>query len=238
MAQKYGDKPNVFFEIFNEPIMQSWAEIKTYHEEIIPEIRKYTNNLIILGTRMYDQEVDEASKDPVQGKSLAYALHFYAAAPSHQKPLRDRADTAMSNGAALFVSEWGSCNYDGDGTVHPAGTQTWMEYLDQHSISSANWAISDKSEACAALLPGASTGGGWTSAELSTSGALMRSILRGEPLPTTATTTPWSGQCPSNTGCGCDWTRGGANCGSDDASECWCKCCCSSQKSCTWAAGR
>jgi len=33
--------------------------------------------------------------------------------------------------------------------------------------------------------------------------------------------------CPDNDGqCGCDWTKEGANCGGDDGSECYCRCCC------------
>jgi len=32
--------------------------------------------------------------------------------------------------------------------------------------------------------------------------------------------------CPGQGSCGCDWTNGGANCGGDDGSECWCRCCC------------
>ena len=33
--------------------------------------------------------------------------------------------------------------------------------------------------------------------------------------------------CPAkNSDCNCDWTHGGAACGSDDGSECWCRCCC------------
>eukprot|EP00931_Biecheleriopsis_adriatica_P042656 TRINITY_DN24326_c0_g1_i1.p1 TRINITY_DN24326_c0_g1~~TRINITY_DN24326_c0_g1_i1.p1 ORF type:complete len:442 (-),score=60.17 TRINITY_DN24326_c0_g1_i1:51-1376(-) len=244
MAQKYGDKPNVLFEPYNEPISQSWAEIKSYHEEIVAEIRKYSQNLIILGTRRYSQEVDEASKDPVQGTNLAYTLHFYAASSSHQQRLRDLADAAMNNGAAIFITEWGTCSPDGDGEVDPGGTQAWMDYLEQHNLSSANWAISDKDEACAALLPGASAGGAWPSEKLSTSGALIRSILRGESTTqttTTSQTTSWNGECPSDaSGCGCSWTQNGAKCGtsSDDNSKCWCVCCCPSQNSCGWKAGR
>ena len=44
--------------------------------------------------------------------------------------------------------------------------------------------------------------------------------------------------CPSDTsGCGCSWTNNGASCGTDDGSECWCKCCCASQDSCNWQGG-
>merc|ERR1719210_1263286 len=89
MAHKYGHYPNVMFEIWNEPLQQDWAnEIKPYHETIVPVIRKHTENLIILGTREWSQDVDEAALDPVSGENLAYTVHFYAA--SHGQDLRDK----------------------------------------------------------------------------------------------------------------------------------------------------
>ena len=51
MARKYGSHPNVMFEVFNEPVHQSWSgTIKPYHEQVIPVIRQHSNNIIILGT--------------------------------------------------------------------------------------------------------------------------------------------------------------------------------------------
>jgi hypothetical protein len=48
---------------------------------------------------------------------------------------------------------------------------------------------------------------------------------------------PPPSQCPGNQGqCNCDWTAGGTKCGRDDASECFCRCCCEhvSSRSCKW----
>lgn len=78
-AQKYGNIPNVIFEIYNEPIRQNWSEtIKPYHERIVSVIREHSSNLIVLGTKTWSQDVDEAAEDPVQGENLAYTIHFYA----------------------------------------------------------------------------------------------------------------------------------------------------------------
>merc|ERR1719414_2483203 len=52
MARKYGKYDNVLYEVFNEPLLQNWKTvIKAYHEAIVPVIREYSSNLIILGTR-------------------------------------------------------------------------------------------------------------------------------------------------------------------------------------------
>ena len=79
MAMEYGEFPNVIFEIYNEPIKQSWSQtIKPYHERIVSVIREYSSNLIVLGTKTWSQDVDEAAQNPVQGENLAYTIHFYA----------------------------------------------------------------------------------------------------------------------------------------------------------------
>merc|ERR1712241_390336 len=48
----------------------------------------------------------------------------------------------------------------------------------QHQIGDANWAVSDKSEACSALQPGASGNGGWS--QLTDSGRFVRGSIRGD----------------------------------------------------------
>jgi endoglucanase len=52
VAQKYGDKPNIIYEPYNEPLQVSWKIfIKPYHQSVIDTIRKYDpDNLIIYGT--------------------------------------------------------------------------------------------------------------------------------------------------------------------------------------------
>lgn len=177
MAKTYGHLPNVLFETFNEPIRQSWGqEIKPYHEEILRVIRPHSRNIVICGTPMWSQSVDEASRERVGGENVAYTLHFYAA--THKAWLRDKALAALNAGAALLVSEWGTCEASGDGRLDLAETQAWLEFLEEHHISDAAWAVNDKEEACSALLPGASSGGSWSPADLTQSGRFVRNSLR------------------------------------------------------------
>jgi len=177
MAKTYGHLPNILFETFNEPIYQSWSHaIKPYHEQILNVIRPHSSNIVICGTPMWSQSVDEASREMLAFKNVAYTLHFYAA--THKGWLRDKAQAALTAGAALFVSEWGTCEASGDGHLDLAETQAWLEFLEEHSISDAAWAINDKDEACSALLPGASAGGNWSEANLTESGRFHRASLR------------------------------------------------------------
>jgi len=178
MAQRYGQYPNVIFETYNEPLQVDWSGvIKPYHDQLVPHIRSYApDSIIVLGTKTWSQDVDEASYNPVQGTNLAYTLHFYAA--THKGYLRDKAMVAMNAGLAIMVTEWGTCDASGDGNLDLPSSQEWINFMNQHHISHANWAVSDKVEAASALRPGASTSGGWSDGDLTASGNWIRNLLR------------------------------------------------------------
>jgi len=176
MARTYGKHPNVLFETFNEPVQQSWwGVVKPYHEEMVQVIRQHTDNLIICGTPKWSQDVDIASTDQVEGKNIAYTIHFYAS--SHGEELRSKCRTALNNGAALFATEWGTCEASGNGRLHLAEARAWLAFFKEHHISDANWAISDKDESCSALQPKASPKGGWQQSQLTESGRFVRDSL-------------------------------------------------------------
>lgn len=178
IAQKYGDRPNIIYEIYNEPLMVSWSEvIKPYAKEVIKVIRQYDpDNLIIVGTPTWSQDVDVASVDTINDINLAYTLHFYTS--THTQWLRNKAITAMNNGAALFVSEYGTSEANGSGTINYTETEKWLSFMDNYNLCACNWSIMDKDETSAALKPGADPYGGWTDANLSESGTFIRNRLR------------------------------------------------------------
>jgi len=178
MATLYGDYDNIIYEIYNEPLQISWDNIiKPYAESVISSIRAIDNdNLIIVGTSTWSQDVDIASYNPITGYSnIAYTLHFYAG--THGQYLRDKAQTALDNGIALMVTEWGTVNADGNGVVNESSVIEWMDFLCDNSISHCNWAINDKDEGASALLPGSSSTGNWTVDDLSASGIVVKDIV-------------------------------------------------------------
>jgi len=180
MATKYGNTNNIIYEIYNEPLQVSWSSvIKPYAVEVIKAIRAIDpDNLIIVGTPTWSQDVDVAALDPIVGYgNIAYTLHFYAG--THKQSLRDKAATALSRGIPLFVTEWGSTDASGDGAVNVTETNAWVAFMKANNISNANWSIVDKAEGSAALVAGASATGGWT--QLTASGALAKSITQGWP---------------------------------------------------------
>ena len=179
IARKYGQHPNLIYETYNEPLREhDWSTvIKPYHMSVIQKIRaEDPDNLIVAGTQTWSQDVDKAALDPLPFPNVAYTLHFYAG--THRQELRDKAEAAMKNGAALFVTEWGTTDANGDGPIFPEETRRWFDFMERHKLSYLNWSIADKREGSAALLPGASTQGGWPARMLTPSGRLVREQLR------------------------------------------------------------
>ncbi len=167
MAQKYGATPNVIYEDYNEPNKVTWAQIKPYHETVVAAIRAVDpDNLIILGTPTYSQDVDVAAADPVAGTNLMYTLHFYAC--THKQSLRDKGTAALSMGLPLFVTEFGATPADGgvvrsgDPYVCEDEANSWFAWMAQHNISGASWKLDQCTDTSCILRSTAPVDGPWT----------------------------------------------------------------------------
>ncbi|GGZ34578.1 hypothetical protein GCM10007049_29940 [Echinicola pacifica] len=178
MARKYGHHPHVIYEIFNEPVDDSWEAVKAYSEEIIKVIRaEDPDNVILVGSPHWDQDIHIAADNPILGyDNLMYTLHFYAG--THKKSLRDRADYALAKGLPLFVSECASMEASGDGKIDRASWDAWLKWMEQHKISWLAWSVSDKDETCSIFLPAASSGGPWQDQEIKEWGLMLREYLK------------------------------------------------------------
>jgi endoglucanase len=179
MARRYGHHPHVIYEIYNEPLRVSWSkDVKPYAETVIAAIRAIDpDNLIVVGSPRWSQDVDLAADDPISDPNVAYALHFYAG--THKQALRNKAVKALQKGLALFVTEWGTCSSNGDGRVDAKSTEEWMAFMREWNLSHCNWAVSDKKEAASIVIPGAAPGGKWADSDLTESGRLVRGWIRG-----------------------------------------------------------
>jgi endoglucanase len=179
MARKYGSHSNVLYEIFNEPAPGlTWSrDVKPYAEKVSAAIRAIDpDNLIIVGTPNWSQDVDIAAADPIKADNIAYTLHFYAG--THKQALRDKAVKAINHGLAIFVTEWGTCDASGEGKFDVASTAEWMEFMRHWGLSHCNWAIYTKKETASIILPSASTRGHWKDSDLTESGKLARKWVR------------------------------------------------------------
>lgn len=192
----YGDYPNVIYEVCNEPNGMRYDDpdspvdwdncIKPYAESVIAAIRENDpDNIIIVGTPTWSQDVDEASLNPIDGDNIMYTLHFYAG--SHGQDHRDKVQTALDNGLPIFCTEWGVSMDSGNSGVFYTETLEWMDFLEANNISWCNWSIGTailESSNALRLYSNRFTieqkvQGHWPDEMLSESGLFVRSLILG-----------------------------------------------------------
>ena len=158
-AKKWGSYPNVIFEIYNEPIckagqghgnssnctMITWPEIKAYANEVIPIIRRYSNNLIVVGTPSWSGNPGAVVGNAITGyDNIAYTFHYYAGkndgTEAHDfNSMSADVNSALGAGLSVFVTEWGTVGYGGDGAPSMANNPQWQTWMNLKKLSSANW---------------------------------------------------------------------------------------------------
>ena len=165
MAQKYAGQKHILYEICNEPNNVSWGTVKWYAEQIIPIIREYDKEaIIIVGTPTWSGEPMYAANDPITGGwayNLMYTFHFYAGSHYNQSYL-----DGILKRIPIFVTEWGTSNASGNSGNDYNNAQKWMDFLRGGNsagikVSWCNWSFSDKGESSAALNGGACNNGQW-----------------------------------------------------------------------------
>lgn len=190
---------HVIYEIYNEPAyidasntdagtpssgLVTWATIKAYAQTVINGIRTYDkNNLVIVGTPNYDQEISAALDDPLDRTTygnVAYAFHYYALSHSTlMQPLK----TAWCKGLPMFISEWGTTTADGNTLNDNSWTinNEWMSLIESLKLSWANWSVQSTNVGASGMLSPSSIDydGPWPRSSLSTSGAYVYDLING-----------------------------------------------------------
>ncbi len=192
MAKKYGSYDNVIFELFNEPLDISWDKIKNYANQVIPAIREYSDNLILVGNRAWDQHPEEVIGNEVTDSknNTAYTLHYYAV--SHcvngtsewgEACEGANGEKAIKAGLPIFLSEWGTGTADGAGTtLDRERNDEWQAFADKYKISWANWSASRVGEWSAAFTSEATA----SNLQYTASGKLIKEYLSTNPTSYTA----------------------------------------------------
>jgi endoglucanase len=178
MATAYGKYPHVIYEIFNEPDHESWADVKEYSLEVIKVIRSIDpDNIILVGSPHWSQDLHLAADDPVTGfNNLMYTVHFYAA--THKQALRDRCDESLQKGLPVFISESAGMEASGNGPLNDDEWNRWIEWAEKNKLSWLVWSVADKDETCSVVFPTASSEGNWSEKDLKESGMKTRNLIR------------------------------------------------------------
>lgn len=141
ISKEYSNYDNILYEIMNEPNgPTTWADCKKYAEEVIPEIRKNTDAVVLVGNPSWTADLNSVMKDPLVGfTNIMYTYHFYAA--SHRSTMQ--VEKAYDNGFPVFISEYGFMDSDGDGDLNLSSGENWLKVLDARNISYVAWSISN-----------------------------------------------------------------------------------------------
>ena len=183
MALRLRDYDNVIFEICNEPNMNTetgdkatWDDIRDYAHHIIDVIKDIDESkVIIVGTPVWSQRVDDASDNPLEYDNIMYTLHFYA--DSHRDELRGRMKYALNKDLPIFVTEFGICDASGNGPINDSETEIWLKELEANRISYVIWNLSNKDETSAILKPECDKINNFTSDDLSPCGERMVKMM-------------------------------------------------------------
>ncbi len=179
ISSYYKNSDNIIYEICNEPNGgTSWSDIKSYANEIIPVIRANDPDaIIVVGTPTWSQDVDTASWDKITGyDNIMYTLHYYAA--THKQYLRDKAQTAINNGCALFVTEFSICDASGNGALDKTEANLWLEFLNNNDISFIGWNLANKDESSSLFLSSCSKICDFADSDLSEWAKWLREAIR------------------------------------------------------------
>jgi endoglucanase len=179
VAERWGDTPNVIYEIFNEPVENSWDEVKVYSRAVIDVIRAIDpDNVILVGSPHWDQDIHLVAAAPLTGyTNIMYTVHFYAA--THKDDLRKRTQAAIDAGVPIFLSECAAMEASGDGALDYASWEAWEKLADRNGVSWVTWSLADKAESCSMIRDTtAPANGGWVDADLKEWGRYVRDRLQ------------------------------------------------------------
>ena len=182
-ATMYKDYDNVIFEICNEPTGTNWYnngagnDIYTYADSVIRLIRSCGSDaLIICGTNTWSQDVEDVAKKPINDNRTLYAFHYYSG--THGESYMTKVENAINAGTPIYISEYGICAASGDGGYDTNMADKWMALCDKYNLSLNCWSLSNKAESASYFNPGSSTTGGWTAADLTTTGKWLVNTYR------------------------------------------------------------
>ena len=182
-ATMYKDYDNVIFEICNEPTGTNWYnngagnDIYTYADSVIRLIRSCGSDaLIICGTNTWSQDVEDVAKKPINDNRTLYAFHYYSG--THGESYMTKVENAINAGTPIYISEYGICAASGNGGYDTNMADKWMALCDKYNLSLNCWSLSNKAESASYFNPGSSTTGGWTAADLTTTGKWLVNTYR------------------------------------------------------------
>jgi len=150
MANAYPNVPNIIWEVYNEPMSTSTDNVTNHANTIISALRAAGNtNLVLIGSPSWSSQPKEQSskwgESSSRDKNVAFTFHFYSVTHGFNKGsgYAKNAIDARDAGYAIFGSEWGGTNADGQGSFVGSSADGWTDWMDTDKISNCMWSASD-----------------------------------------------------------------------------------------------
>ena len=148
-SERYKGIPNIIWEVYNEPVNTDMGTIARYADAVIGAIRVNSPNLALVGTPRWSQM---GSCGGVNKDNVAYVFHFYAGSHS-VNGYSGNVTSCMNGGNAVFISEWGTTDANGSGSVNASESNNWISFMERNRISNCNWSlrhdkVDDKRTSC------------------------------------------------------------------------------------------
>lgn len=181
MVRQYEDNENILYEICNEPNGDNvtWADVKSYANELIPVIRNVDEDAIILvGSPAWSSDLESVMAEPLDFDNIMYTYHFYSG--THKAKARNVLLDALDSGLPVFISEFGFTSADGDGAIDEKEAEKWVDIIDEYGLSACIWNLSNKDEASALISADSDKLYDWTYDDLSGQGQFVFDLLSNE----------------------------------------------------------
>lgn len=169
-ATKWGDYPNVMYEIYNEPTTDN-GTVVNYAKQIIPVIRGIdSDNLIIVGSTQYSREPHNVTAAGEGYSNIAYTWHGYVEW-GHQSDWNNAGN--WNNGVPIVVTEWGLNYGKADGGL--------LNIYRERSLINCFWSMSNKGGDDAKwsiLKAGVNKASDWSDSDMTENGAYLLGVAK------------------------------------------------------------
>lgn len=177
-ASHYRENPGIIYEICNEPNgAATWEDITEYANEIIPVIRTYAPEAVILiGMPKHSTDFRPVLEAPLPYENIMYTYHQYVDGTG--EAYNDyNLKKMLEHKLPVFVSEWG-IDLDTEDNVNFRASEEFLDMLEEEQISWAVWALSNRSGAHALIRPQSKGYGDFTPEDLNNIGLYIYNRLR------------------------------------------------------------
>jgi uncharacterized protein (TIGR01370 family) len=135
VAGRYGNRPGVLYEVFNEPMQITWAELKPLAAELVSIVREGApDSVVIVPSPDYSYDLRGAAADPLEAKNLLYSWHAYPVRGTSWDPYLAEARKKL----AIFATEWGF-DLNGDAVTTGSTDGFGLPLLNMMDASGIHW---------------------------------------------------------------------------------------------------